>query len=272
MSRDNRIDFEGAVFHVVQRGNNQEYVFESDDDKSFFRGLAHQVAQETGIRLFAYSIMDNHVHMGLVSERGNLGVFMKRLTGPYAQRYNYIYERTGHVFQDRYRAFLIEDYRYLLSVIRYIHLNPVKAKLVEHTPEYKWSSDMEYRTGNNYFVDSEFVLRMISGDIEKARQAYCRLVDGPDPIADLTPWVTRKFDRYYLGMLEAPQRRPLTELLATAIPDEAIRRDALVGVRRQEVVDARRAFIQSAISRGYTRSAVASFLNISPAAVTNLLK
>jgi putative transposase len=127
MPRPPRIDFPDAVYHVTSRGNGHADIFLCDEDRArFLTQLAHHLRQ-CGVTLYAFALMQNHVHLLCRTPRANLSRFMQRLLSSYALYSRYKHRRPGHLFQGRFKAKLVEDDVYLLAVRdRYIHLNPVK--------------------------------------------------------------------------------------------------------------------------------------------------
>jgi REP element-mobilizing transposase RayT len=126
MPRPPRIDFTDAVYHVTSRGNGRADIFRNDDDRQrFLAQLAHHLHQ-CGVILYAFVLMQNHVHLLCRTPRANLSRFMQRLLSSYALYWRYKHRRPGHLFQGRFKAKLVEDDVYLRAVTRYIHLNPVK--------------------------------------------------------------------------------------------------------------------------------------------------
>jgi REP element-mobilizing transposase RayT len=120
------------------------------------------------VDIAAYCIMDNHVHLLLKSDLDNLSKFIIKINTKYAMKYNYIYDRIGHVFQDRYKSEAIHDEIYLLNVVRYIHNNPVRAKIVKLPNEYKWSSYNEFLTSNEFICKNQKELLFnIFGSVNK---------------------------------------------------------------------------------------------------------
>ncbi|HEY7653331.1 MAG TPA: transposase [Methylomirabilota bacterium] len=140
MSRPLRLQVPGGTYHVTARGNDRRPVFEDDDDcASFLIVLASTVARYR-VLCHAYCLMGNHYHLLVQTPEANLSVAMRQLNGVYTQRFNRRHERCGHVLQGRFGAQLVAGDAYLREVCRYIVLNPVRAGLVAHPGEWRWSS------------------------------------------------------------------------------------------------------------------------------------
>lgn len=141
MARQARKKSKTGIYHVMLRGNERKPVFIDEDDKNRFVEILIQKKEAAGSLLYAYCLMDNHIHMIVRElETGqSLGMLMKRIGVTYAAYFNKKYQRVGHIFQDRFRSEEIEDEAYLLGVIRYVHQNPVKAGMTQGL-NYPWSS------------------------------------------------------------------------------------------------------------------------------------
>ena len=143
MSRHSRIASESGIYHIIIRGIGKQILFEDDTDRLYFLKALKKYKDEESIRIFAYCLMENHVHLLIKCEDNSPGLFMKKLEGSYVFYYNHKYERTGTLFQDRFKSEAVEDEKYLATVLRYILRNPEKAGICR-TSEYKWSSYAEY--------------------------------------------------------------------------------------------------------------------------------
>ncbi|NMC27687.1 MAG: transposase [Syntrophomonadaceae bacterium] len=133
-----------GIYHVIVRGVGQQDIFHEGDDFHRFLKTMKKLSLESEISILGYCLMTNHVHLLLREVNGDVSLFMKRLGVSYAYWYNCKYERTGHVFQDRFKSECVEDEAYLMTVIRYIHQNPVKASITGNPEDYEWSSCAEY--------------------------------------------------------------------------------------------------------------------------------
>lgn len=177
MARPLRLEAEGAVYHVMGRGNERRAIFRDDRDRESYLERLQRYRERFGFRILAYCLMDNHVHLAL--ERGpvSLSRVMLALHGSYSQYFNRRHGRVGHLFQGRYKATLVERDRYLLALVRYIHENPVKAGVVERPDRYGWSSDRFYRrAAGPDWIDLNRVLPMLGRRRKAAAQAYRRLM------------------------------------------------------------------------------------------------
>jgi REP element-mobilizing transposase RayT len=145
------------------RGNERKSVFQDSEDKQRFLEGLEAKQKDISFSVYAYCLMDNHVHLLLDMHNNDLSAVMRGIAVRYATFYNWKHSRVGHVFQDRFKSEAIEDQRYLLAVIRYIHNNPVKAGLVENPLDYTWSSYCGYlRPQGPSYLDTNFVLDIFS--------------------------------------------------------------------------------------------------------------
>jgi REP element-mobilizing transposase RayT len=168
MARQARIKSSTGVYHVMLKGIDSRNIFMHEDDKLFFMEKLIRARELGEFKLYAYCLMDNHVHL-LLKEGEELGVSIKRITVGYVRYHNQKYGRTGHLFQNRYNSEPVEDERYLLAVMRYIHNNPLKAHMVESQAEYIWSSYQKYLDAyKNIFswVDTEIVQSYFKNSVD----------------------------------------------------------------------------------------------------------
>ena len=141
MPRRPRLQLSGVPLHVIQRGNNRQICFVADEDYRFYLEWLGEYAGKTGCQIHAYVLMTNHVHLLLSSVRADgAGALMKALGQRYVQYFNRQYRRSGTLWEGRFRSCLVQQENYLLGCHRYIELNPVRAGMVTHPAEYRWSS------------------------------------------------------------------------------------------------------------------------------------
>ena len=143
MARQARKRSETGIYHIMLRGIDKRNTFLDKEDRIKFLEQLFKAKETAEFKLYGYCLMDNHVHL-LIQESEEIGTSIKRLTVGYVQWHNNKYARTGHLFQNRYMSEVVETEEYLISVLRYIHQNPVKAKMVKNCTNYLWSSYNEY--------------------------------------------------------------------------------------------------------------------------------
>ena len=140
MARPLRLQFPGAVYHITSRGNARSAIYHTDIDYFTFLRLFGEVCERYNWSCHAYCLMTNHYHLVLETVEANLASGMRRLNGVYTQSFNRQHRRVGHVFQGRYKAILVDKDAYLLEVVRYVLLNPVRAHMTKTAGQYRWSS------------------------------------------------------------------------------------------------------------------------------------
>lgn len=140
MARSLRIQYPGAFLHIMSRGNARQDIFRTNEDRRSFLRLLNDVMQQFEWKCFAYALMDNHYHIFVQIKHENLSQGMRQLNGVYTQRFNKRHGSVGHVVQGRYKSCLVESDAYLLEVVRYIILNPVRAGISDTAGEWPWTS------------------------------------------------------------------------------------------------------------------------------------
>ena len=140
MARPLRIEFSGALYHVTSRGDRREAIFEDDEDRLIFLHALAEVVERFHWLCHAYCLMSNHYHLLVETPDGNLSKGMRHLNGVYTQATNRRHTRTGHLFQGRFKAILVDKDPYLLELTRYVVLNPVRAGIVRRVENWPWSS------------------------------------------------------------------------------------------------------------------------------------
>ncbi len=180
MSRPLRICIPNGVYHVIARGNAREQIYRADSDRELFLEILEHTTDRYGWLCHGYCLMNNHYHLIVETPRANLSIAMRQLNGLYARRYNLRYDRCGHVFQARYRSILVEKESHLLSLCRYVDLNPVRARLCRDAGDYRWSS---YRaivglTAAPRFLSTEWILSRFATNRRLAQTRYREYVAG----------------------------------------------------------------------------------------------
>ncbi len=175
MTRQSRQLSNTDVYHVMLRGNERKNIFQDNEYKQRFLDGIDEKGKEADFAVYAYCVMDNHVHLLINIKEQELASIMKSIAVRYATFYNWKQSRVGHVFQDRFKSEPIQDDRYLLTAVRYIHNNPVKAGMVEKPADYRWSSYSEYlQPKGRVWLDTEFVLSIIADNRNIALKEFER--------------------------------------------------------------------------------------------------
>ena len=178
-----RLCFDGAIYHVTARGNNRAPIFLDDADYQHYLLLLSRYKRRWPFTLHAYAMMPNHVHLIVrPGSQATISRIMQCLTITYTKHFNDRYKRVGHVFQGRFRSRLIETDTYLLVASRYVHLNPVRAKLAREAGYYAWSSYPAYQDPPHdplRLVDPGDILALVNPDPNRQRPAYREFVEAP---------------------------------------------------------------------------------------------
>ena len=208
MSRQLRIEFPGAVYHVTSRGNARLPIYENNPDRNrFLQVLAEAVSSHNWI-CHAYCLMDNHYHLLLETPDGNLSIGMRHLNGVYTQSFNRKHGRVGHLFQGRFKALLVDRDSYLLELCRYVVLNPVRAGMVKRPADYQWSS---YRATAGLvqaadFLSTGWVLSQFGKQRAATRRKYAAFVedgiDRPGPWGEVRNQILLGGERFVREMAE----------------------------------------------------------------------
>ena len=172
MPRCPREKAQSGIYHVLTGGINRQDIFHCEEDYRRFLDIIKRVQTVQQFQLYAYCLMRNHVHLLLQEQDESVAATMKRIGVSYAGWYNAQYDRAGPVFQDRFKSEPVEDKGYLLTVLRYIHHNPVEAQLVVKPEDYGWSSCKEYYARSSVIdglTHTAHILAMFSGEQEIAR-------------------------------------------------------------------------------------------------------
>jgi len=172
MPRHGRILSESKVYHVMMRGNEKKNIFLDNEDNEKLLEIIVKT-KEKGWFIYAYCLMDNHVHLIINEGDDQIARIMKRINTSYACNFNKKYQRVGHLFQDRYKSEVIQTEKYLLAAVRYLHNNPVKAGKVSTPDQYEWSSYNEYIAREETpLINKKDVLNLFSDNAEIAIKQF----------------------------------------------------------------------------------------------------
>lgn len=188
MGRPLRIEYAGAFYHITSRGNERKPIFRAEKDYERIIGYLESATERYGAQIHCFCLMPNHYHLLLETPRGNLSAILHHVNTSYTNYFNAKWNRVGHLLQGRYRALLVEKDSYALELSRYIHLNPVRANLVEEPYDYVWSSYRAYVEGERSWpwLRRDFLLGQMSPDKKEAQKNYRRYVEEAlgEPVVD----------------------------------------------------------------------------------------
>ncbi|MGH9316845.1 MAG: REP-associated tyrosine transposase [Thermoanaerobaculia bacterium] len=292
MARPLRVEYPGAVHHVMARGHERSPIFRGDRDRNRFLQLLGTTVQDLGIQVHGYCLMDNHYHLLIETPEGGLSRAMKAIGGRYSQWFNWRHKRAGHLFEGRFKSVLVQKEKHLLELARYVVLNPVRAGLVKRPDDWRWSN---YRATAGRgaappWLVVDWTLAQFARSRYTAREAYRRFVaagkDSGEEIEKLEkkPYVgdrrfLRRVERILAGkppVDEIPQRyRRAGEVNLRRI-EQAVAREWRVtveGLARSRGGDDKKAAIY--LARKLTRlpgRQIGEAFGVKPARVSNVVK
>ena len=176
MSRSLRIEFKGALYHILSRGNDRRDIFSGDDDYKVFLSVLEEMSERFEVDIFAYVLMSNHYHLLIRTNQDNLSKSMQWLGTTYTRRFNLKHFRSGHLFQGRFKSILVQNDAYLTQLSCYIHRNPLRAGLVNRLADYHWSSyrTYAYKASPTKWLNKDLILSQCNG--EDSYKAYREMV------------------------------------------------------------------------------------------------
>lgn len=280
MPRNNRIVFEGAIYHITHRGNNKEYILKYSRHKSFLLKQIREYNKKFDFQLLAYTIMDNHYHILIKTNKDPINKIMFYINNVVGKYLNRELHRTGHVFENRYSCSLVDTDAYLIWLLRYIHRNPVRAHICSNVDDYKWSSHYYYKNGINIFVNTDFALKIISPDKRIATSQYLELVNINENQADSkSDYETIK---NLFKLQEKPlfynqeettntNIKPLNEILYSLPFDSQLKELIKSGSKKRCLTQLKIEFIKAALLNKHTLKEIADFMKISQPGISNFL-
>lgn len=279
MSRKNRIIFSGAIYHIYQRGNNKEFIFDNPKHKGF---LIKQIKESNRIydfQLLAYVIMGNHYHLLVKANETPISHIMFSINNVLGKYLNRELDRTGHVFEGRYGCKLVDDTAYLIWLLRYIHRNPVRAGICNTIEEYRWSSHYLYKYGINKFVNTNFILKVLSENKMEAIKEYKRLVGIKEAQSEKEDYqrvktelkINNSIVKYEEDKVFIRDVKSLSNILDLMDIKADIKELLKSGSRKHSITTYKIRFIEEAIKNKHTLKEIGKFLNTSQSAISNIL-
>jgi putative transposase len=289
MARKPRIEFDGAFYHVLTRGNQKQNIFLEEEDYHKYLQILIDYKKRYQFSLYAYGLMPNHVHLLVETKEVPLSKILQGINQRYTMHFNWKYDTVGHLFQGRYKAILCNKDEYLLNLIKYIHYNPVRAGITETVDKYPWSSHGDFmRAKPTGPVDSQLILSVFSKTLGQARRLYQKFME--DERGASRKDFNKTVDQRILGdesfaegvmakvenkiSLGRVRKKFSLEEIANEVQDlYGLSWNELRGKgKSQKVVQGKRVMSLIAREYGYKGKEVAEFLQKDPAVVTRYLK
>lgn len=264
MPRQPRTNIPGMIYHLFQRGNNKEFIFDSDKDKLSILYLLEDHTKKADFELLGYVIMSNHYHLILKIKDTPMQDFMHRIICNYAKNYNKRKQRSGHVFEGRYKSIPVEDRGYLLDLLRYVHQNPIRAGICRHVRDYSWSSDRFYRMPTYRGpINTSLILDMLSQNRSEAIRMYQTLMNDP---------VDKGVDDFETVFVIGDKNKHLDRLLAEICSDKLIYTAIKSGSKSLDLISFKKRFARAARKAGYPMTEIGKHISISQSSISRLLK
>lgn len=275
MGRKPREYSSGFIFHVFQRGINREYIFKGDESKGMLIHIVKETNERLDFELLGFVIMDNHYHFILKLNQVKLEDVMFCINNAMAHYLKKVLNRTGHIYESRYKCKRVESEGYLLWLLRYIHRNPVRAKIVPNVDDYKWSSHYFYKNMINSTVKVNFILSIISEKKSRAIIKYMHLMNtiGDDTDTDVDYTIIKDLYKnnendICLKVTKTKDIRvSLDEICEECFKDDINKSLILSGCRKRSLTELKLAFIQTALEHKYSVREIADYLHSSESTI-----
>lgn len=282
MPRKPRIHFNGALYHVIVRGNNQEDILASSKDKRTYLSLVEKYKAKYGFRLYAFAVMSNHAHLLIQVGPVPLGKIMQGIQQTYTQYYNRKNHRIGHVFHQRYKAILCDQDLYLLELIRYIHNNPLKAGLPAATG-YQWTSHGYYvNPGLGSLVDVDFPLSLFGNNQEQAVKQYLQFMQAGDGLPESAEFRLILGEEEFINRAHEQQEQVSQHrdyqakdaVLQSVVALTGLSAEELLTSSKQRRIARARHLLVHLLAQkaGMTNQEIAEYLQLDPSTICKLLK
>ena len=272
MARRYRIQFRGAIYHVMARGVRKSALFDDDVDRRKFLKLLAATVTRCGCLCFAYCLMSNHFHLIIQTPRANISQFMQYLNGQYAQFFNWRHRYRGHAYESRFLSPVIEDGRYLACAIAYVARNPVEALLVKDAAHWKWSS---YRATVGKcacpnFLTVDWLNRLFEANTAAAsRQLFSLAVHKDDLDSDLEAVVrgSAEFQKSVKKVINATLYRAQLPRSFRTVAQPPLN-ELFDGIRKS---DRRTVILRAHVVHGYLLSEIARYLDLHPTTISRIV-
>lgn len=280
MGRRPRVEYYGAIYHIIHRGNNKGFIFEGNEEKVELLKIVAEVKEIFDFYILAYVIMDNHYHFVIKTHNIPISQIMHRINTRYAKYYNRKKERTGSPFEGRYRSILVQDESYLLRLIKYIHNNPVYANICSSMVKYKWSSDVFYRMNLDNLVNIDELLNMFSPNRLEAIKKYKEWMDrSPEDFNTLNQEFeeqniigTDEFKESFREENKDKKIVSLDNILKSVCPTPIEYELIKEGSRKRYLLKYKYEYAREALNQGYTIIEISKNVNVTTNAIRKIVQ
>lgn len=276
MSRPRRVTYDGAIYHVYQRGNNKDFIFESPYHKNFFIKQLKEYNKRFDYQILAYVIMSNHYHLLIKTNKDPITQIMFNINNVTSKFLNRELNRSGHIYEDRYKCKIVENHSYLLWLLRYIHRNPIRAGLCSDMKAYKWCSHIFYNCNLNDFIDINFILDILSSNRFIAIKQYSKLMNALGCDYDNEVDFSIIKENYYLKdtLISAPiehtykiNKLSLDDILNSIKIPPDLEQLIKEGHKNKNLIPYKILFLKEALNNKYSLVDISKFLNTTPDAL-----
>lgn len=263
MGRKPRIMYNGALHHIIQRGNNRNYIYEDVDDKKMFFNLLLDSKEKHGFEILYYVLMDNHYHLVLESGDVPISKGIQWLNTAYSKYYNKRYCRTGTIYGGRYTPVLIRDTKYYCQLLKYIALNPCRAGIANKPENYRWSAHLAVKAGDRKILNIDRLLSYLPSPADKSLADYISLIEN-----------NKEMISGY-GFLPIKDEQKRNDVLEDILRRMNVKEDCILriqkGEKSPELVEIKAEFIHIAHAEGFKTKEIAAYLSYSYEAVRKKL-
>ena len=264
MGRKPREFLSEGLYHIIQRGNNRNYIYEDIQDKKRFFQLLLDAREKCGFQILYFVLMDNHYHLLLESGEVPISKGIQRLNTAYSKYYNKKYNRTGGICGGRCTQSLVTDTRYFYQLLKYIARNPMKAGLVKRPEEYRWSAHPDVKAGKRHMVNIDRLLSYFPSHGSKALTEYINLIENE---AEITT---------DYGLLPVKEEKKLADALNYIMKTIGLNESQIQRIRKgdknRQLQPDRNRFIQEAYAAGFQTKEIANHISYTYEAVRKILQ
>lgn len=275
MARPLRLEYPGAIYHITSRGNNHKDIYLKPSDRNIFLSIFGKVCRHYNWCCYAYCLMSNHYHLVLETAEANLSRGMQQLNSVYSQRFNRRHKRIGHVFQGRYKSIHVDKDSYLLEVIRYVLLNPVRAYICKSAGQYTWSSYREMigkRVAPDW-LNLDWALSQYGNQVSTARKRFIEYVGNGS--CDIEIWSNLRHQIYMgdVAFIEKVHRESGIDYDLIEVP-RVQKRKARKGLEYyfDKYEERNSAIIEAFVDGGYTQKELSEFCGLHYSSISKILK